>query len=240
MLHVGDADADFRARAQLADHASGAFGHRLALPAPGVEVLDLRVTGCFDEIQVVGVGVRHQDLGRGIESFNEKADFAVDGEVERAANALHPSVTLPDLRRIEESRGDSSVILTLEEAEEAGAFVMVAILLVVDLSRDAASNVAIAAGQKELNICVLKERVVLRREQLVLQAQEGRHPVGVPSVEAPGQADKVLEVAFGCNRCYGNGGGGRRARRGYLVCGRQFGSAPRLARSALGYEWPCS
>ena len=50
---------------------------------------------------------------------------------------------------------------------------------------------------------------MLLREELALEAKEGRHPVWVPVVEPPGQADELFKVAFGGNRCYRNGGGWR-------------------------------
>ena len=79
---------------------------------------------------------------------------------------------------------------------------MVAVVLVVDLRRDAADDATVAAGKEELHVGVLEERVMLRREKLMLEAKERRHPVGVAAVEAPREANEVLEVAFRRNRSY--------------------------------------
>jgi len=87
----------------------------------------------FQQVEVVAVRVRHENLRRRIVAVYEKADLAVDREVERTSNAVHAPGAQPILGRSEQRRRDIRVILAFKEAEESGLLAVVAVVLVVDL-----------------------------------------------------------------------------------------------------------
>src|SRR6266508_5078977 len=131
--HIRDADSDLGSRAQVVDHPSRALRHGLALPAPGVEVLHLRIPTTFHEAQIIRLSVRTEDQRRPIDDYHHTPQLAVDREVERPADALHATGAEPFFRGAKQGRRDCRVVLAFEEAKEPGAFVVIAVVLVVDL-----------------------------------------------------------------------------------------------------------
>ncbi len=129
-------------------------------------------------------------------AVNEETDLAIGGEVHRAADPVQTAFPDPALGGRQKGRRDLGVIFALEEAEEPGAFVPVAVVLVVDVGAYAANDAAVLVCQEQLDIRMLVEGVLFGGEQFALQLQERRNPVALGLVEAVRQLDERVEVAL--------------------------------------------
>jgi hypothetical protein len=69
----------------------------------------------------------------------------------------------------------------------------------VVVRRDAPTTFAAAAGEEQLDLGVLVERVLARGEQLDDLGAQRRHPVGIAGVDCIGEVDECVEVALAGN-----------------------------------------
>ncbi len=173
-------------------HALVRLAHRVL---PRVEVLDLCVPGLLDEASLVARVVRHGDVGRGVEAFDEAADFLVHVEREGPAGALHPLALQPAARPVEELARDLFVVDGIEEAEETSVVAVSLEVLAVDLRRRPPHARAAPVGTEHRPLAVLEERILARIE-LVLEQQVERPDVDrVLLVDAIDDVEEVAERA---------------------------------------------
>ena len=94
-----------------------------------------------------------------------------------------------------ERRGDLGVVLALEEPELPPVVVLELVEALVDLGADPADDAAAAAGQEVLGVGVLEERVAAPVEVALALADQRRHPLLDPLVEAEREHDELAELA---------------------------------------------
>ncbi len=190
----------------------------LPVPAPGVDVHRLAEAGPFYETPVVRPRVGHHDHRRRVEAFHEEPHLLVDGEAEGPASRLHAALPEPAFGCPQEGLGRLGVVLRFEEAEEAGALLVEAIVLAVDLGGDASDHLSVAVGQEELVVGVLEEGVRLGVKPLTLQIEQRRHPVRVVLIQAEGELHESIEVTPAGHRRHSHRH--RRAPQGRRPCSR--------------------
>jgi hypothetical protein len=88
---------------------------------------------------------------------------------------------LNQIRQQRATPGHVRIVATFKEAEEACSLVVVPVVLVVNVGADSAGRATVAQSQEELDVGVLVERVVLRREAPLFHHEEGRHQFGLPA-----------------------------------------------------------
>ena len=74
------------------------------------------------------------------------------------------------------------------------------VMLVVDVSGHTPDYVSVAPGEEQLNVGVLEERILLRREAVFFAVAQRCYPVRIVLVNAPGQADEGVEVFLRLDR----------------------------------------
>ena len=156
----------------------------------GVEVLRLGESPALHELFVVGRVVRHHKVGRGIETFDQQADGMVHRRIHRAADGCAPLGFEPGGRRVEQSVGDSLVIDTLEEAEEADPVVVALEMPNIVDRGDSPDDLFAALRQKGLNAVAFVERGFFEPDQFLFVHADGGDPVGIVFVELPWKVQK--------------------------------------------------
>src|SRR2546426_496644 len=77
---------------------------------------------------------------------------------------------------------------------------------------DPSADAAAAPGEQQLHLGVLEERVLLRREPLVLADPKGRYPMRIAGVSAVGVVDETSKVAAAADAADRNQCSGRTTR----------------------------
>ena len=137
------------------------------------------------------IGHHHHRVG--IESVHEQAALIVGGWVYRAAQELGAARAGPLASGIQQSAGGGRIVAALEEPEEAGLFLVDAVMGAVDNGRDPPHHLAVSEGQKKLGFGVAIERVLLAVQQLFHGDTQGWYPVRLAAVERVGQLDELLQ-----------------------------------------------
>ena len=105
------------------------------------------------------------DHRHAVEALDQHAALVVHREVHRADHVVAPARAQPLLGGVEQRRQDLGVVLELEEAEHPPAVAVVGVERVVVLGADAADDPPVAAGEEQLGVAVLEERVEAAGEE---------------------------------------------------------------------------
>jgi serralysin len=109
----------------------------------GVEVVNLREAGRFEERAVARRRVRHHDRRRIVVTEYDDAELALERRVDRTADRVVATGGEPFGGRRDEGAGCFGIILTFKEAEEAGPVAVMLVMEPVDDRGDTADDVAI-------------------------------------------------------------------------------------------------
>src|SRR5262249_25134390 len=142
-----------------------------------------------------------------------------------------------------EQRGRGVSICGLEETEHRRAIVVGAVMEPIVDRADPADDPAVAPGEKELDVGVLEERILLRSETLTFADPERRDPVRGACMALVRMVDELPELAPVAHGTDVDGALHADIMIGFCLpeCGRRNGSRPvilRIWRSCAGCA-PC-
>jgi hypothetical protein len=130
-----------------------------------------------------------------VEALDQHPALVVHREVHRADHPVAAALHEPGRRRIEQPVHHLDVVLELQEAEHAPGVLLEVVESRVDLSADPAHHAAVPAGEEELGLAVLEERVEApAQEQATLDSERG-DPLLRVRVQPERELDEIAHVS---------------------------------------------
>ena len=126
----------------------------------------------------------------GVKPLHQQPHLIVDAEIQGSDQAGLATLSQPGGRRLEQGRGHVPVRDRLEEPEEAGFRAVTGVMEPIDVGGQAPHRPAVLEGQKIPGLADLKEGPAPGIQKLALLGENRGHPVRVPLIDAPGQAEK--------------------------------------------------
>ena len=171
------------------------------------QVLRLGQAGALQQARVVGWIVGHHDRRRPVVGVEQDAHRLGGGGIDRPAQPRHAARLHPLRGGVDQRARHRIVVHRLEEAEEAGALVVKAVVVMVDDRRHRARHRPVAARQEQLNLGVPVERVVFGVELLLEVADQRRHPRVDAPVDDPREVDETAPLGTRAHRQHGDAAG---------------------------------
>ncbi len=192
-VHVSDGHVSLLG--QFLGHVAHPSGRLVIAGEPiGEEILLLPEAAEVGQFHVVGRVVRHHETGRGVEALDEQPDLIIGGRIERPPQEAHAFGSRPAFRRPKKRRSHFRIAGAFEESPRPHPFSVILVVIPVHNGRNPAHRLRAAGRQEELPLGAFPKGVLPRGEQGSKGGFDGRDPVRIALINAPGQLDECFEI----------------------------------------------